>query len=331
MIDTALIGLTDLDTACRVGDGLDRSVDASIGFYFSAVLCLAIGMQPQQLPSVFPSDICNAEENKASPSFASWLVNEQYTPNADAACDSSAALMGKERNGKGCRQTEIFVSCLDGVTGETDLTYGSMRHRLDAPDYGRDAHAVRSASPPAPGPGPVSVKGAGFSGQQADGMPLSVSIHTAVVHQIPTDLIDRPAQPDGVSRPEIIHIEAVDVFEKGMHVIHGENRLTVSFEPDGLGKMDINLSLDNGALHAQVQVSDDAARNMLESNIRQILDALTREGLSVAGFSVSLRDHGGEGRTAEETYTGGIEEGRERKHAVESAPSKGDGMVNIFA
>lgn len=123
----------------------------------------------------------------------------------------------------------------------------------------------------------------------------------------------------------------MDVFEKGMHVIHGENRLTVSFEPDGLGKMDINLSLDNGALHAQVQVSDDAARNMLESNIRQILDALTREGLSVAGFSVSLRDHGGEGRTAEETYTGGIEEGRERIHAVESAPYKGDGMVNIFA
>ncbi len=82
-----------------------------------------------------------------------------------------------------------------------------------------------------------------------------------------------------------------DPAENKATIISTGNRLAVSLEPEGLGKLNINLSLDRGMVNAQIQAADPAAKNLLESNMQQIMDTLMREGLNVGGFSVSLK-HG---------------------------------------
>ncbi len=85
-----------------------------------------------------------------------------------------------------------------------------------------------------------------------------------------------------------------DPAENKTTIISTGNRLAVSLEPEGLGKLNINLSLDRGMVNAQIQAADPAAKNLLENNMQQIMDTLMREGLNVGGFSVSLK-HGGTG------------------------------------
>ncbi len=82
-----------------------------------------------------------------------------------------------------------------------------------------------------------------------------------------------------------------DLTENKATIISTGNRLAVSLEPEGLGKLNINLSLDRGMVNAQIQAADPAAKNLLENNMQQIMDTLMREGLNVGGFSVSLK-HG---------------------------------------
>ncbi len=82
-----------------------------------------------------------------------------------------------------------------------------------------------------------------------------------------------------------------DPAENKATIISTGNRLAVSLEPEGLGKLNINLSLDRGMVNAQIQAADPAAKNLLENNMQQIMDTLMKEGLNVGGFSVSLK-HG---------------------------------------
>lgn len=330
MIVTALIGASNFDAACGTGNSLDREAYVSLGCDFSAILRLALGIQAQPLLFASQPEACSTEKNNAAQSSASGLFNEPHGLNTDATCESPTVLTEKNVCRKDCRPTEIFMSYLGEASEDVGLTYSRPQDYIEVPGYGRVAHVVQEIFSPTFGIEPASVKDTGFLAQQADRMHLSSQVHAAVVHQAPADLIDRPAQLSGVSGVRIFQVEAIDAFEKGMHVIHDGNRLTVTLEPDGLGKMDINLSLDKGALHAQLQVSDEAAKNLLEGNISQILDTLTREGLNVAGFSVSLRDRGGERNMAEEAYTGRIYEGQEKRHSAERALSGGDGIVNIF-
>ncbi len=69
------------------------------------------------------------------------------------------------------------------------------------------------------------------------------------------------------------------------------------------GKPIFNLSLDQGVVNAQIQVSDPAARNLLENNMQQIINTLMHEGVAVGGFSVSLKQ-GETGETNDQSLHG---------------------------
>lgn len=86
--------------------------------------------------------------------------------------------------------------------------------------------------------------------------------------------------------------KAVDAADGMISITHDGARLTVSLEPDGLGKMDLNLSLHKGLVTGQIQVADNATRNIIENNMHEIVSALLKEGISVGGFSVSLKNGG---------------------------------------
>ncbi|MBI5098478.1 MAG: flagellar hook-length control protein FliK [Nitrospirae bacterium] len=75
-----------------------------------------------------------------------------------------------------------------------------------------------------------------------------------------------------------------------VYVIKGNSKLGVSVEHDILGKLNINLSMEKGMLNVHINTSGKIAREFIENNINYIVDSLAKDGLSVGGFSVGLKN-----------------------------------------
>ncbi|MBF0554240.1 MAG: flagellar hook-length control protein FliK, partial [Nitrospirae bacterium] len=73
----------------------------------------------------------------------------------------------------------------------------------------------------------------------------------------------------------------------------GDTSIEVKLEPDGIGKLDIRVNVEKGVLNATISASDASAKGIIEKNLHEIVNALTKEGLTVGGFTVSLKDRGG--------------------------------------
>jgi flagellar hook-length control protein FliK len=74
----------------------------------------------------------------------------------------------------------------------------------------------------------------------------------------------------------------------------GDASIRVSLEPDGIGKIDIELVLNRGVINAQINTSETVGKEFIEKNLHNILSSLINEGLNIGSFSVSLQNKGGE-------------------------------------
>ncbi|MCG6550862.1 MAG: flagellar hook-length control protein FliK, partial [Candidatus Magnetominusculus sp. LBB02] len=72
-----------------------------------------------------------------------------------------------------------------------------------------------------------------------------------------------------------------------------ETSISVKLEPDGIGKLDISVNVNKGVLNANISAADATAKGIIEKNLHEIVNALAKEGLTVGGFTVSLKDRGG--------------------------------------
>jgi flagellar hook-length control protein FliK len=104
-----------------------------------------------------------------------------------------------------------------------------------------------------------------------------------------------PAEPAAIAQTDRPHASSETMHVAGHKFIITRNdgtSIEISLQPEGLGKLDIDLVFDKGALHAQIQTSHEAARELVEQNIGEVMNALAREGITIGGFSVSLRQGG---------------------------------------
>jgi flagellar hook-length control protein FliK len=74
----------------------------------------------------------------------------------------------------------------------------------------------------------------------------------------------------------------------------GDATIEVSLEPEGMGQIDIELTLDRGVINAQINASEVIGKEIMERNLHAILSALIDEGLNIGSFSVSLRNKQGD-------------------------------------
>ncbi len=81
-----------------------------------------------------------------------------------------------------------------------------------------------------------------------------------------------------------------EVLDNIIYVIKSSNKLDVSIEHDSLGKLNINLSMERGMLNVQINTSERMVRELIENNLQYIMDSLIGDGVSIGGFSVSLKD-----------------------------------------
>jgi len=73
---------------------------------------------------------------------------------------------------------------------------------------------------------------------------------------------------------------------------YSPDSMEVSLEPEGLGKVNIELKLTDHHLNAQIMVNDLQGKDLLEKNLPHLLNELGKGGLQIGEFSVSLKNQG---------------------------------------
>jgi flagellar hook-length control protein FliK len=169
----------------------------------------------------------------------------------------------------------------------------------------------------------------------------TVSDFSKVIHQESSGVQNVQAQISGATIPHptregngsapVRAANAADVLDAASTIVKDGNRLAVKFEQDGLGKLDIDLRLNKGILSAHIQAADNSTKTLIENNMQQIVDSLMKAGLSVGGFSVSLKGGGQQNMTQEE-YNGKTGQATGVLGAVVGSAPRGasDGLVSIF-
>ena len=112
---------------------------------------------------------------------------------------------------------------------------------------------------------------------------------------------------------------------------HDGTSIEISLQPEGLGRLDIELVLDKGVVHAQIQASHAVGKELVEQNITEIMNTLAQEGIAIGGFSVSLkqgRDAGSEGM--KQGYQKGNMNHTTGREPAPVADNGNQGVISIF-
>jgi hypothetical protein len=126
---------------------------------------------------------------------------------------------------------------------------------------------------------------------------------------------------------------STQMLDNIVYVIKGSSKLGVSVNHEVLGKLNINLNMDKGILNVHINAAEKVTREFIENNIQHIVDSLSKEGVSVGGFSVGLKNRDGyEGQEGNVFKMNNEQGSRETQVSDEKARiSAIHGLVSVFA
>ena len=119
-----------------------------------------------------------------------------------------------------------------------------------------------------------------------------------------------------------------ELLNQVVYVAKGKSKLGVTVNHDEFGKLKINVSMDKGMLNIHVNASDKVVREYLESNVQSIIESLSKDGVSVGGFSVALKDHKD---NPEKKFLMDSGISRQYENVPTAAVHSNRGLVNVFA
>ncbi|NOZ25428.1 MAG: flagellar hook-length control protein FliK [Nitrospirae bacterium] len=74
---------------------------------------------------------------------------------------------------------------------------------------------------------------------------------------------------------------------------HKASSIELTIEPEGLGKIDIEVSVHNGEVRAELGIERLKSLLDIQNNMPQLFDSLAKAGLTPGGFSLFLKNRGG--------------------------------------
>jgi hypothetical protein len=128
-----------------------------------------------------------------------------------------------------------------------------------------------------------------------------------------------------------------EVVNKIIYNVKGSTKLGAKVEIESLGKLNINVSIEKGLVNVHIGSADKAVREFIENNMQQIVDSLSKNGVSVGGFSVGLKNN--KNNESNENMNGNgrgnpfsADRAKEREYiSTASRAIHNRGLVNIFA
>ncbi|MBI3025588.1 MAG: flagellar hook-length control protein FliK [Candidatus Tectomicrobia bacterium] len=223
---------------------------------------------------------------------------------------------------------------------------------------GEDAprQAVQTPAPAAPA---TAFAGEGDSGQPAEGDGPGGN-HLAGKQTVPGQAASdaqsqSKAAPAGAPASQAMdHLVRAEVHRQVMEaalsrmsiaVREGVAQARIQLDPPSLGRMHMELRMQDGAMNAKVTVETSLARDTVMSGLRELKESLLRQGVSLESFSVDVRVNlnagsFGQDRAANQGdgafYLEAVPEDETAAQASDrpilaSSSLSGDGSINIFA
>lgn len=133
-------------------------------------------------------------------------------------------------------------------------------------------------------------------------------------------------------------LNTLDNFSKVASITDDGRSFIVALEPEGLGKLNIQLSLDHGFINVKIDVSSSYTKSLIENNIHYIVDLLLRDGLNIGGLSVNLENNnrwswGDAGQRSAKSSKPGLNVNTINKLYLAKALNHGhitEGVISIF-
>jgi flagellar hook-length control protein FliK len=117
------------------------------------------------------------------------------------------------------------------------------------------------------------------------------------------------------------------IVDKIMIMIRtGEYKGRIKITPPDLGKLDIDLTIKNGHIHANLSTENAAVKEIIEANLNQLKQQLNNQGLTVDGFDVMVGLDNGK-REESNTWA----EGRNGKYPGRNTGTKSVNTEEILA
>ncbi len=137
-------------------------------------------------------------------------------------------------------------------------------------------------------------------------------------------------QTGTVSRPA-----GLEVVDKIVYVNKGNNKLDVTLEHKEFGKLKIEISLEKGTIHVNINTPDKVVKDFVENNLQQIIDSMEKDGLDVGGFSVALKDQKGNDQFGEGSknnrYSSSEKENVIDETNIKEVVRNSNGNLSVFA
>ncbi len=109
----------------------------------------------------------------------------------------------------------------------------------------------------------------------------------------------KAAAQSSISRNEIVN----QVVNKARVIISGEkSEMIMDLKPDSLGKLSLKIVTERGMVVAKFIAESQQVKEAIEANMQTLKDSLEKQGLSVQGFSVSVRQDAHKGFYREDRY-----------------------------
>ncbi len=120
------------------------------------------------------------------------------------------------------------------------------------------------------------------------------------------------------------------VHDSRVIISKGEiSSIQVSLNTDEIGSLDIELVMDRGVINGHINATDPLGKELLEKTLYRLIETLTKDGLNIGGFSVSLRDR--ESGLPDYPKDGGFSSTIKSSFMQENIPSYVNrGLINIF-
>jgi hypothetical protein len=75
---------------------------------------------------------------------------------------------------------------------------------------------------------------------------------------------------------------------------HGSSSMALMLEPEGLGKLDIELKVTHDQIQGHIMVHEARGKELIENSLPHLLSDMANEGLQIGQFTVSLKNQGRE-------------------------------------
>lgn len=87
--------------------------------------------------------------------------------------------------------------------------------------------------------------------------------------------------------------EQIDVLKQiaekvDVNILEDKSEMLIKLKPDNLGKVTMQISVENGNISAKFLAESQKVKEILESNMQELKDQLTKQGMAVQDLSVSV-------------------------------------------